>query len=123
MTTPPDPYPWLPTETVYGYLGLSADSPNAVHADRARDAAADYVQQARSDLWFTDPVALDRTYRPGPAVVTGALMAAARIYSRRASPVGMQGAAYGEFAAAVVRNDADIDKMLGIGRYAKPAVG
>ena len=52
-------------------------------------------------------------------VVFGAQLLTARYWARRGSPTGL--ASFGEFgAAAVVRLDPDVERLLGVGRYAKP---
>lgn len=52
----------------------------------------------------------------------GATMLAARVDRRRNSPAGVE--ALGELGPVYVsRNDPDVAQLLGLGRYAKPAVG
>lgn len=111
MTTP-EPHGWLPVDQVVdGIPGSDATS-----IERHRLAAASFVEAHRRDL-FVDGAG------PVPAhVVEGAVLLAARLHARRSSPAGL--ASYGEFGpAAVLRFDADVERLLGIGRSAKPAVG
>lgn len=129
MTTPPDPYPWLPVSAVLDHLGVAPDSPEAARAgaaiERARLAAADYCERNRQDLFpvvdLTVSPVVRGPFTPGPAVVEAGVLAAARLYARKGSLVGL--AAYAEFAAQILRTDPDVGLMLGVGRYAKPGVG
>ncbi len=116
MTTPEDPYPWLPLDVVIEWIGSQAAA-NSPAIDRARLGAAAYVEANRRDLF---PRGAVTTEAPSDVVMAGCL-AAARLYARKGSPAGL--AAYAEFATAVLSRDADVERMLGIGRYAKPAVG
>lgn len=119
MTTPPDPYPWLPLDALVDHLRVREASlePNRAALERARMAAADVVERARPDLWATvDEVS---TYLASPAVVEAGVLLAARLYSRTGSPAGV--AAFGEFAQTIVRSDPDFAVLLGLGRFGKPA--
>lgn len=110
-------YPWLPLAAVLAQLSIpqGATGPNPEAAERARVAAAAYVQKLRPDLIGPEG------YAPDDAVVAGAVLVAARLYSRRGSPVGL--ASFGEFGASVPRLDPDAERLLGVGRYAGPQVG
>lgn len=129
MATPePELYPWLPFDTVRDHLRIKADSAELVLAtgaiERARRHAAEYVEDNRPDRWKWEPVdgVLTRTeYVPGPRLISGALLAAARLYARAGTPLGT--VSYGEFATQMMRSDPDIAGALGLGRYAKPRIG
>lgn len=115
---------WLPASAVLTQLGAEAGSPQAVEADHYRRAAASWVEGARRDLQTVviTPDATTVTYDPPPEVVLGAAMLAARLYARKGSPTGL--ASFGEFGpAAVLRLDPDVERLLGVGRYARPVVG
>lgn len=111
----PDPpaYPWLPLSAVLTHLRVAADAPQAGAVELARAAAAAYVERVRP---------ADYTATVGADVVFGAVLLAARFYSRQGSPGGI--ASYGEFgAAAVLRFDPDVAQLLGLGRHARPRIG
>lgn len=112
---PEDPYPWLPLADLLAHLSVQAGTPNAAAAERARAAAAAHVQRLRPDL------AGPAGYTADDAVRQGAVLVAARLYSRRGSPVGV--ASFGDFGASVPRLDPDAERLLGVGRYAAPQVG
>lgn len=115
---------WLPLDAVLRQLALPVDQvdPQRAEADEARLAAAAQVERMRPDLVV---VAADGTASlpvADPDVVKGALLLAARLYARKGSPQGL--ASYGDFGPAPVsRLDPDIERLLGVGRYARPAVG
>lgn len=97
--------------------------------DAVDDAAIGDAVAAVNDLveslpiaqaFDTDPAPADWTAKP--RIIQGATMLAARLFERRNSPNGV--AAFGDGATAYVqRNDPDVALLLGIGPYAKPAVG
>lgn len=111
---------WLPLADVLEQAGVKPDADDAAAVDRKRKAAAAYVERNRRDLrTVVDDVV---TFTPTPEVVEGAIMLAARLHARKGSPTGV--ASYGEFGpAAIVRYDADIERLLGVGRSAKPVIG
>lgn len=115
--TPEEPFPWLPLAAVLAQVGTVAGTPNAERVEAARQAAASWCQEQRRDLFAGGYP--EGTFTPPPSVVAAATLATARLYARESSPAGV--ANYGEFAAHVLRNDPDIERMLGVGRYAKPA--
>lgn len=112
---------WLPAEDVLNHVGVEADAPAAASVERARLAAAVIVERNRPDLAAAfaggdDAPAVD------DALIEGGVLLAARLHARKGSPAGI--ASYGEFgAAAVLRFDPDVAQLIGVGRYAKPAVG
>lgn len=112
---------WLLLADVTALPGVDPSDTAAV--DLARLAAAAWVEQARSDLLGV--VGLDdltASYFPTPDVYQAAVLLTGRIYARRTSPTGL--ASYGEFGpAAVLRFDPDIERLLGLGRYARPRIG
>lgn len=129
MSTPDDPYPWLPFEVVADHLRLLPDSPElermAPAIERARAAAAEYVQDNRPDRWVYAAgeagILFRQSFNAGPRLVEGALLCVARLYARAGAPLGT--ATYGEFATQILRFDPDVQWALGIGRNAKPKVG
>jgi hypothetical protein len=114
MTTPPDPYPWLPLDALADHLKVRDVEANRDALERARTAAADVVERNRRDL------AAAGEFLASPAVVEAGVLLAARLYSRTGSPVGV--AAFGEFAQTIVRTDPDFAVLLGLGRFGKPGV-
>lgn len=115
---PAPDYAWLDLPDLKVFLGATiAGTPDA-DVDQARKAAAAYVEQAKPSLVYAGAVPDDI-----PAnVVAGAQLFAARLLARRSSPAGV--ASFGEFGpAAVLRSDPDVDRLLGLGRYAAPQVG
>lgn len=57
-----------------------------------------------------------------PPTVRGSVMLAARLFSRRNSPAGVE--SFGELGPVyVTRNDPDISLLLEIGAYAPPTIG
>lgn len=112
---------WLPAADLLDHLGVAEDSPAVASVERARLAAAAQVERARRDLLVVGEDDVE-TFTATPDIVEGALLLAARLHSRKGSPVGL--ASYSEFGPAnVPRFDADIERLLGVGRYARPRVG
>lgn len=113
---PPAPFDWLTADAVANQLQLNdraAGDPLPARAEQARLGAAAYVERVRADLDWTDPA---------PDVVMGAAILASRLHARAGSPLGL--ASFAEFgASAVLRLDPDVERLLGLGRYAKPKVG
>lgn len=127
MTTPELPYPWLTTEAVLAQIGQGAAADTA-GVERNRAAAAQFCEDNRQDLFVwasseADPLVLVRVFAPTARVVMAGALAAARLYARKGSPTGTSTAAYGEYATQVLSYDPDVERMLGIGRYAAPGVG
>lgn len=117
----PDPYPWLPSATVLAWLKIDAGNPAAVAAvETARLAAADWCQGQRPDLWTVAGDVQPAEFVAAPRVVQAGVLAAARLYHRRSSPVGIVSA--DELgAASVLGTDPDVRRLLG--RNRRPAVG
>lgn len=124
-------YEWLPLPDCLEEAGLPRDADpeqvaSAGHVERKRVAAAAYVERMRRDLMLPgDPLAdppVPPAYAPTPDVQAGAVLLTARLYARKGSPLGV--ASFGEFGPAdVIRYDTDIERLLGLGRYAAPVVG
>lgn len=140
MSTPdPDPYPWLPLADVLTSLGLGEQDPAAERIARHRLASCAYVERMRADLrsgplTSTADVFSEGEYGSGvygstavlfradPAIIEGTLLLIARLHARKGSPLGL--ASFGEFGpASIARLDVDIERLLGLGRNAPPAVG
>lgn len=115
---------WLPADAARAECRVAAGSPDEAAVERARLAAAAYVERARPDLATlvgTGDTAVVAYAAPAD-VVAGALMLTSRLYARRSSPVGL--ASYGDLGvASVVRLDPDLERLLGIGRHAAPRIG
>ncbi|MBF6085295.1 hypothetical protein IU485_28400 [Nocardia cyriacigeorgica] len=113
MTAPAYP-PAITVAQVSTYLHLDA----GVDAD-----ALAAVVASVNDLmthWFASP-AIAAAGWPD-RYVQGAVMLASRVYRRRNSPSGVE--SFGELGPIYVqRNDPDIAQLLGMGHYARPAVG
>lgn len=115
---------WLPLDNVLRQLSLPADQadPQRADADSCRLAAAALVERARPDLVVVDAAGSASFPMADPDVVKGAELLAARLYARKGSPQGL--ASYGDFGPApITRLDPDIERLLGVGRYGRPAVG
>lgn len=120
-TPQPLPHPWLPTDANLEWLQLDPSSPLVSVAEWCRRAAAKHCERQRRDL-----VDAAGTFAVDPDadadIVLAGLIASARLYARRVTPAGL--ASFGEFgAAAVLRLDPDVARLLGTGRYAAPRVG
>jgi hypothetical protein len=124
VTVPPEtPHPWLDAGTVAAWLKVD---PGHELLETVRTAAADYVEGTRRDLWVieldAEGVEISRTYVATPRVVEAALIAAARLWTRKDSAAGL--ASYGEFGASeILRIDPDVERLLAVGRYAFPRIG
>lgn len=119
---------WLDPADVLTWLQLDAGSDQATAAETCRLAAASWCERQRQDrveVTATDALTGDptaATFRASASIVQAGILAAARLYGRRSSPTGL--ASYGDFGPAeVLRLDPDVSRLLGVGRYAPPAVG
>jgi len=84
------------------------------------DAAVAYVEANKWDMDFSFDE-LDTRPKPTVLTVLGTLRQAGRWFTRRNSPEGF--VSLGELGSArVPAFDADIERMLGIGRYAPPVI-
>jgi hypothetical protein len=111
---------WLPMAEVRSHLGLAVDDPDPDGLELARKAAAAYVERVRPDRFGVvdgeDVATID------DAILAGAVILTARLFARRQSPAGI--ASYGEFGPAqVLRLDPDVERLIGVGRYARPTFG
>jgi hypothetical protein len=80
----------------------------------AANAAAEYVEELKPELYVTAGDPPVTSYEPTHRVRLGAAMLAHRWYARRASPLGVAG--YGELGSAgILRYDPDIARLLDIG--------
>lgn len=119
----PEPYPWLPSTLVAGWLKLTGDTLDDV-GELVRCAAADYCEGERLDLMSVVDVDGSPTFvfAATPRVQQAGLLAAGRLWERRNTPAGL--ASFAEFGAAdILRVDPDVARLLGTGRHARPAVG
>jgi hypothetical protein len=120
----PAPYSWLTPAAVAAQLGLTlaVDEPLPALAEQARLAAGALVERARPDLVWADSVTGESVELVGGDVLAGGALLTARLHARGGSPLGL--ASYGEFGpSGVPRFDPDVDRLLGLGRYASPRVG
>lgn len=102
-------YPWLSPTLLAGWVKVDAEADNAANVEQARQAAADWIQDQRKDLWTTvDDVP---TFVATPRIVQAGVIAAGRLLTRAGNLAGLVN--YGEFAGAVLRNDPDVRQMLG----------
>jgi len=116
-------FDWLPLARVAAWLQLPEADPVV---ELLRDAAADYCQAKRPDLYVDEldeaGAVIGRTFVATPRIVQAGTLAAGRLYARKGSPAGL--ASFGEFGAAeVLRIDPDVDRMLGVGRFGRPRIG
>ena len=101
---------WLPAAEFAAWLN---DDEAAVETLRLE--IADYVEDRRRDL--LDPVT--GTFAATPRIVLAAKLMGARLKARKGSPAGV--VTFAEFGPAeVLRYDPDLERMLGVGRYARP---
>jgi hypothetical protein len=77
----------------------------------AVDASAEWVQDQRKDVTYTDAESVGARIRLGTARL------AQRWHARRTSPMGQ--ASFTDFTAGILRYDPDIAAQLGIGRRGK----
>lgn len=90
-------------------------------------AARDYVEDVRPDLMVVEydvdgVTVLSSTYTPTDRVKAGTVLLAHRLYQRRTSALGIVGVT-SDAVASVIRDDPDVERMLGIGRRRKWAFG
>lgn len=106
--------PWLSSEAVSDQLDAPlVDGGLSPSAERARLAAAAWVERRRRDLFVA------AVFTPTADVELGALLLAHRLYARKGSPQGL--ASFGELGVgAVLRLDPDIERLVGVGRHGKP---
>jgi len=115
---------WLDSETVKAVLGadISGDIDDA-SLQQMCDGTRSYVEDKRKDLFVAAPVETDPpVFTPTPSVTLGAALLAYRFYSRRTSPLGVIGFTE-DGAQGLLREDPDIAKLLGIGRFGRFVFG
>lgn len=101
---------WLEPADVSAAFNLGDVTDNSA-LESATAAAASFVEEERPDL-----ITEDDLYQPTARVKHGAAMLAARLYERRGALLGVAPSAGYEEAATILRNDPDIERLLGIGR-------
>ncbi len=115
---------WLDASDLQSVLGDDLAEPiDSTSAQEYCDGTRSYVEGKRKDL-FAPAVDEDdpRVFTPTPAVRLGAAMLAYRFYSRRTSPLGVIGFTE-DGAVGMLREDPDIAKLLGIGRFGRFVFG
>lgn len=111
---------WLPIADVRSHMGVPVGDPDPDGLELARKAAAAYVERVRPDRFGVED-GVDVAHIDD-AILAGAVILTARLYARRQSPAGI--ASYGEFGPApVLRLDPDVERLIGVGRYARPTFG
>lgn len=120
---------WLDAARVKAILGTELASDVDTDAlEEACTATRSYVEGIRSDLIVAleDPdnpgEFLPAAFTPTPSVTYGAAMLAYRWYTRRKSPLGVLGFT-DDGASGILRDDPDIARQLGIGRYGRFVFG
>lgn len=93
--------------------GVVLDADSTAQLTQVLDAAIAYVERVRDDLALTDGAIVSKD------LILGTVRYARRLDLRRESPVGMI-VIDGMASANIPGWDADTEKLLGIGRYAKP---
>jgi len=117
-----DQYAWLPIADVAAQIARQGDPGDDVTLEAARVGAAAYVERVRPDLVVRDEAGDPASFAATDDVKLGALILAARFYARKGSPMGV--ATFAEFGAAqIVRLDPDVERLLGLGRHARPRIG
>lgn len=103
---------WL---TPAGAAGLVENEASGTAWDGAVEAACEWVEGKRGDLFVAQPAPDPPVFTPTHQVKLGTAMLANRWYARRASPLGA--ASYSEFGASeLLRHDPDIAKLLELGQ-------
>ena len=124
MSTP-DPY-WPPTLTALKVDGKIPDSRDDAKLSAELAAAVDYVEGVRRDVDFTGLLTEEELedagmVRVGHALHLGTIRLALRWQARGRSPDGMI-ASPDTGSVRVSTGDADIDRMLKVGRFARPVI-
>ena len=106
---------WLTPAVVRAQTGLRQGSATDDAALLlAANAAAEYVEELRPELFTVPEPPEGPLYVPTHRVLLASAMLAHRWYSWRSSPLGVAG--YGELGSAgILRYDPDIARLLGIG--------
>lgn len=111
---------WPPTDDeVMRELRITTlDADQASVLSDSLDAAVDYVQDNRPDLWVGDPP----VFTAPPRVHRGAVRYAAAIYTRAINPGGIDPVT-GIGSPPVYSLDVNVANLLGVRGSRKPAVG
>ena len=106
-------YPWLTLDDVAAWLKAENETEGAQRdaITWSRDAAADYCQRRRPDLWATPEDGGDRVYAATHPVRMAGLIGAARLYARWGNAAGLT--AYAEMGSALLQLDPDVTLLLG----------
>lgn len=104
---------------VLSWTKVQPGSKQAAVVERCRLAAAQYVEDVRKDLF---DAAAPPVFQATDRVVLAGMLATARLYDRVGTASGV---AFSELGGAglILRYDPDVDRLLEIGPFAKPAVG
>lgn len=116
---------WPPTVTAVQLdaklEGVELDSGDLARLQLVLDAAVALVERLRAGSFDFRDDAFDPLPAPGADVVLGTVRLAGRWHARRRSPDGLISA--GELGTSRIPNfDADIERLLGIGRYSGPVL-
>lgn len=112
---------WLTVTQALVYIDKEPGDVSVPALSGALDAAREWVEEKRSDLWITDDND-ERVFQPTQSVMLGTAMLANRFYERRSSPLGV--ASFSEFSTGtILRWDPDMAKLLGIGSEGKFVFG
>lgn len=111
---------WPPTaDEVMRELRITTlDADQAMVLQDSLDAAVDYVEDNRPDLWADDPAVFHETSR----IHRGTVRYAGRLYTRAINTSGVDPVT-GLGTPPTYALDADIAQLLGTLRYRRPAVG
>lgn len=114
---------WLDAADVVTAIGDDlAAQVNSVSLQFWTDGAREYVEDRRPDLFVTAGDPPVTTYQPTGRVKAGTALLAYRLYQRRKSPLGILGVTNDQ-ASGILRDDPDIERLLGIGRRRRFAFG
>lgn len=119
---------WLTADGVVAALGSDlAGVINGTALEFWTAAACDYVEDKRPDLMVVtydvdEVTVLSTEFQATDRVKAGTVLLAHRLYQRRTSALGIVGVT-SDAVASVLRDDPDIERMLGIGRHRKWSFG
>lgn len=124
MSTP-DPY-WPPTLAMLKVDAKIHDTRDDAKLSMELESAVDYVEGVRRDVDFTGLLTEEELetagmVRVGWALHLGTLRLAQRWHARGRSPDGMI-ASPDSGSVRVSTGDADIDRLLKVGRFARPVI-
>lgn len=109
---------WLTPPAAAAMVELSTTAGASAAWEADVDAACEWVEDKRKDLFVGDPA----VFTPGPRVKLGTAMFANRLYARRKSPLGTsQNVEFG--GSDFLRQDPDIAKLLGVATEGKFTFG